>query len=79
MKTIVTEKNESPVINFPYLAKSKHTGGIVLFTSYRSGTVVAAGTEGTESFHSRTLGYYSHNWDVAYFDYFKGSICLQND
>ncbi len=72
IKMIQSRVVEDNSINeFPYLVKSKTTGAIILLTSPKNGTVVAASGGLYE------LGYVSDDWEMSCFQFFRGEVILK--
>lgn len=62
-------------VTYPKLMKSTVNGTIVLFSSYKCGTVVS--DDGKP--YNESIGYYCDGWSMANFKDYNGSVILTND
>ena len=80
MKAIVNKPEEKEQeITYPCLMENKQSGLVVLFETYKIGTVVIKATNINEYKDHWGLAHRSTEWNMELFTPLKGSITLSND
>lgn len=69
MKSVKTDKTDDVV--YPCLMEGP-LGGVVLFTSHKTGTVVHVGSDHI------SLGHWTDSWSQPRFTPYTGTVCLSN-
>ena len=73
MKATTNVTKKKPETKYPCIKQSRLNGTIILFTAHNEGVILEAGDSLCEA------GEFSESWNESVFDFFDGTITLEND